>query len=364
MASGIAGAELGGDMALRFGPHLAHHLVPLAVGEPGGVLPAFDLSFEAGVGPQMMAVRGEMQPARDRRRGFAENSRLKLKDRSSSTTVRERRACRASSADRRAPAEPPVPRLLPMIRSTVSTCLCRHDRQRIVDIDQLLGQLVEVEPALGVAIDFQPGVADRFLRAIPEVEAGALERGMRRIPQARLVERRLQPGPASLPSVIMSRNCGSLIPSRIFQLAELGRLEARRGPEHVAERGNRPGSGSTARPTTGSSPPGSGRPAPSPCRPRRIGPAPTSADRQPELVQHLLQPQFLGLVDDDEQHFIVQVGQRLLGGEQLVELQIIGIGHAGGRRGHGARLGKGTARGSAEAYWPPGRRLLPGSPGC
>ena len=49
---------------LRFGPDLAHHLVPLMVGQARGVFPAFDLAVEDGVGPQMMAVRGEMQPAR------------------------------------------------------------------------------------------------------------------------------------------------------------------------------------------------------------------------------------------------------------------------------------------------------------
>ena len=47
---------------LRFGPDLAHHPVPLAVREAGGVVPRLDLALEAGVGPEMMAVRGEMQP--------------------------------------------------------------------------------------------------------------------------------------------------------------------------------------------------------------------------------------------------------------------------------------------------------------
>ena len=51
-ASGIAGAELGGDVALRLRPDLAHHPVPLAVGQTGRVLPALDLPVEAGVGPR------------------------------------------------------------------------------------------------------------------------------------------------------------------------------------------------------------------------------------------------------------------------------------------------------------------------
>ena len=49
-------------MALGFGPDLAHDLVPLAVGEPGGVVPGRDLPGEARVRPQMVAVRCEMQP--------------------------------------------------------------------------------------------------------------------------------------------------------------------------------------------------------------------------------------------------------------------------------------------------------------
>ena len=57
----LSGPKLGRDIGLRLGPDLAHHLVPLAVGEPRGVVPRLDLSVEAGVGPQMMAVRREVQ---------------------------------------------------------------------------------------------------------------------------------------------------------------------------------------------------------------------------------------------------------------------------------------------------------------
>ena len=42
----IVAAKLGCDMGLRFGPDLAHHLVPLAVGQGGGVFPALDLALE------------------------------------------------------------------------------------------------------------------------------------------------------------------------------------------------------------------------------------------------------------------------------------------------------------------------------
>ena len=57
----IAAAKLGGDIGLRLGPDLAHDPVPFMIGEAGRIFPAFDLPLERGVGPQMMAVRREMQ---------------------------------------------------------------------------------------------------------------------------------------------------------------------------------------------------------------------------------------------------------------------------------------------------------------
>ena len=66
--------------------------------------------------------------------------------------------------------------------------------QRIVDIDQFLGQLVELEPALAVAIDRGPRRRDRLARPVAEVEPGAGKRGIGLVPQARLVERGDQPG--------------------------------------------------------------------------------------------------------------------------------------------------------------------------
>ncbi len=61
---GHSGPKLIGDVPLRFGPDFAHDPVPLAVGEARRILPAFDLALEAGVGPQMVAVRGDVQPVR------------------------------------------------------------------------------------------------------------------------------------------------------------------------------------------------------------------------------------------------------------------------------------------------------------
>ena len=61
---GHAAAKLASDIRLGLGPDLIEDFVPLGVGQAGGVVPRLDLAVEAGVGPQMMAVRGEVQALR------------------------------------------------------------------------------------------------------------------------------------------------------------------------------------------------------------------------------------------------------------------------------------------------------------
>ena len=88
--AGVVGAKLARDIGLGLGPDLVHHLVPLAVGEPRGVIPCRDLAVEARVGPQMMAVRGEVQPVGIGAAGSAEQrleaQRSVLSDHSSGNT--------------------------------------------------------------------------------------------------------------------------------------------------------------------------------------------------------------------------------------------------------------------------------------
>ena len=111
-----------------------------------------------------------------------------------------------------------------------------------------------------------------------------------------------------------------LDPELELQFAKLGGLKARRCPQHVAEshvvdrgkrRQNIPRQGHY-------------RLYPADPRHRLVSRGKTilvhKRDREIELVEHLLQPQLLGLVDDDEKHFIVEVRQRLLGAEKLVYL--------------------------------------------
>jgi len=47
-----------------------------------------------------------------------------------------------------------------------------------------------------------------------------------------------------------------------------------------------------------------------------------------ELVDDLLEPQFLGLVEDDEQQFVMMIRDRMLGGEQRPQSEVAAIGHA------------------------------------
>ena len=50
--------------------------------------------------------------------------------------------------------------------------------------------------------------------------------------------------------------------------------------------------------------------------------------RQVQLVQHQLEPELLHVVDGDEQQLVVLAGQRLLRGQELVERQIVAVGHS------------------------------------
>ena len=50
------------------------------------------------------------------------------------------------------------------------------------------------------------------------------------------------------------------------------------------------------------------------------------------LVQYLLEPQFIGLVDDDEEHLVVRGGTLLIAlwclcAQDLVQLQVVGVVH-------------------------------------
>ena len=60
----IGQSQFAGDVALGFGDDFAEHPVPFVIGQPCRVVPRLDLSGIAGIGPQVVAVRSEMEPVR------------------------------------------------------------------------------------------------------------------------------------------------------------------------------------------------------------------------------------------------------------------------------------------------------------
>ena len=59
-------------MGLGLGNHMAEDEIPLVVSMQIGVEPGLLLRLKTGVGPQVMAMRGEMQPTGRRRQGAGE----------------------------------------------------------------------------------------------------------------------------------------------------------------------------------------------------------------------------------------------------------------------------------------------------
>ena len=55
-----------------------------------------------------------------------------------------------------------------------------------------------------------------------------------------------------------------------------------------------------------------------------------AALQQIRLVQDLLEPQLVDLMDDHEQHLVVFIGSRTLAAEQLIEAEIAAVGGAHG----------------------------------
>jgi hypothetical protein len=72
-----------------------------------------------------------------------------------------------------------------------------------------------------------------------------------------------------------------------------------------------------------------------------------------ELVEQLLEPQLVHLVDDDEQHLVVLARARPLCAEDLVERKVRRVGEGGGRLGHGVTSSTCRAAGLARSVgWP------------
>jgi diguanylate cyclase (GGDEF)-like protein len=110
-----------------------------------------------------------------------------------------------------------------------------------------------------------------------------------------------------------------------LELAELRRLEAARGAQRAPEPGELVGRHGLKHVELGHHGLQDGQgPAQRPHRMRRV--AGLEPGLQPgQLVQQLLEPQLVDLVDDDEQHLVVLARPGLLGREQLVQPQVAGV---------------------------------------
>src|SRR5262249_38687751 len=80
-----------------------------------------------------------------------------------------------------------------------------------------------------------------------------------------------------------------------------------------------------------------------------------------QLVDQLLEPQLVDLVDDDEQDLVVLLGVGPLRPQHLVERQVGAVGQGGGAvvvRGHGALTSTRWSR-RVPGVWPPQARWAP-----
>ena len=210
--------------------------------------------------------------------------------------------------------------------------------EAVFEIDQLLGQLVQIPMLFRFAIHLRPcrhdsGVRHIGLREIPaefvdgDIQATARQQCQRFVVNAGLIQRALHLLRNLRLGFEHARHVGVLVAHPEFQHAVLVRLEAGGAPECGAE----------AR-IIGRRERGENLPRLNQihlyarhARHHLEGGAEIVGADLPDggddLVQAQLHPQFGGLVDDDEQHFVMAVGERALAGEQLGEAQIVRVGH-------------------------------------
>jgi MFS family permease len=219
----------------------------------------------------------------------------------------------------------------------------------ILEVDQLLGQLVEIPVPGGVAIDGEPGVAHRGVRLVGlapvalqparrDREAASGEQPDRLVIEAGPLQRLVQQGVAGRP-VAMGRQQGPVLVAEdeLDQPVLVG-LESRGVAEPVPE-GEIVGRRQRRQHVPGldqlrldARHPGGHLEG----RGEVVGADPLA--RRLELVQRQLQPQLGRLVHDDEQHLVMLRRKRPLAVEQPVELQVLAIAHRLAEVGMGAGL--------------------------
>ncbi len=122
-----------------------------------------------------------------------------------------------------------------------------------------------------------------------------------------------------------------------FQLAELRRLEPARGAEPVAEPGELGGRHGLEHVELGDHDLQDGQRPPQRAHGVRGAAGLEFGLQLAELVQQLLEPQLVDLVDDDEQHLVVLARPGLLRRKQLIEPQVAGVGDGFSHGSHRVR---------------------------
>ncbi|KDB52856.1 hypothetical protein X805_15900 [Sphaerotilus natans subsp. natans DSM 6575] len=195
--------------------------------------------------------------------------------------------------------------------------------------------------ALGIAVDGEPRLLDRLVGHVGlgpvalqvadgHGDAAARQQAQRLVVQARRLPGRLHRGQQVRPVRVRLQHGGVLVAQAELDAAVLPALEA----AGVAQVG--PDGRVLGRRHRGQHIPGVDQlfhdlgDAGQHLERRLQFVARDGADRGGQLVQHQLHPQLGGLVLDDEQQLVVVRRERLLRGEDLVELQIVAIAHVAG----------------------------------
>jgi hypothetical protein len=223
--------------------------------------------------------------------------------------------------------------------------------QALVDVDQPLGDL---RRALVVAVDGEQHLLDlgRGLERLGDVAAERVGRhGValgRQVAEVRVEDRgpalrRGDPLPGRAAGRVLRQHPGVAPAQHGLQLPELGRLEAarrRQPPPEPEELAGRHGLQHVDLRHSDLQ----DREDPLQGVEHVRGVAGGEPVLQPgQLVEELLEPQLVDLVDDDEQQLVVLVGPWSLRPEHLVQRQVRAVGHGGGvvRLGRLAGLGLG-----------------------
>jgi len=106
---------------------------------------------------------------------------------------------------------------------------------RIVNVEQLLAEAIEFEPAVGVAINLEPRARNRFRRTIAEIEAGAFQCAKRRLAKTGFGECQRERSTLRASVRIVIDEIRLLEAEPELDLAELCGLEAGSRPEHMPE---------------------------------------------------------------------------------------------------------------------------------